>query len=87
MEIQQENNTLKAWAYAETIIGTYNLLLHMDKLRILDPAVNVTPRSLRISRVLLDATVKFSEITQKSKAHGALYMYHTVSPHISIELM
>lgn len=71
----QISSPLKAWAYADTVVGSYNLLLHIDRLRTDNPASNVSQRSLRVSRVLLDATVKFDEMTQKSKVHGALYMY------------
>jgi hypothetical protein len=74
MEIQNDD-TIKAWAYAETVIGTFTMLLHMDKLRTDNTKVHVTPRSLRISRVLVDAVLKFNEITQRSTVHGALYMY------------
>jgi hypothetical protein len=71
----QKDDTIKAWAYAETVIGTFTMLLHMDKLRTDNSKVHVTPRSLRISRVLVDAVLKFNEITQRSTVHGALYMY------------
>ena len=77
---QQTSDALKAWAYGDTVIGIYNLILHMDKLRTVGSNnnhvnSNVTPRSLRLSRLLLDVTVKFDETTRSEKQHGAIYMY------------
>lgn len=71
----QNGHPLKSWVYADTIVGVLNIVLQMERLRHGSNVNTVTPRSLRVARLVLDATVRFEELTNKSKVHGSLYMY------------
>lgn len=66
---------LESWAMADTIVGSLNILLQMDKLRQTTEPL-VSERSLRASRLILDTTIAFDETLRTShKYNGLLYMY------------
>lgn len=60
---------------ADTILGSFNILLQMDKLRQATEST-ISERTLRISRLILDTTINFEETLRTSHKHsGLLYMY------------
>jgi hypothetical protein len=66
---------IETWQMADTIVGSLNILLQMDKLRqTTEPTVS--ERSLRAARLILDTTINFDETLRTSHKHnGMLYMY------------
>ncbi|ETN39196.1 uncharacterized protein HMPREF1541_05419 [Cyphellophora europaea CBS 101466] len=67
---------MDSWLCADTIVGTLNILLEMDKLRQSGAEPMVSERSKRAARLILDTTINFDEMLRNSsKPHGALYMY------------
>ena len=60
----------------DTIVGSLNILLQMEKLRQNDDENKVSERSIRVSRLILDTTIDFDETLRTSCKHnGLLYMY------------
>lgn len=73
--MKAKQKPLESWMIADTIIGSLNILLQMDKVRLANEPL-VSERSLRASRQILDTTINFDETLRTGHKHnGLLYMY------------
>jgi hypothetical protein len=74
MEAETEN-PLQSWLYADAIIGSLTVLLHIDKLRQGPGDNTVSERSIRAARMVLDTISKFDVTVGASQHQGGLRTY------------
>jgi hypothetical protein len=73
--MRAKSDPFECWTLADTIVGSLNILLQMDKLRQTTEPM-VSERSLRAARAILDTTIAFDETLRTAhKFNGLLYMY------------
>lgn len=69
------DNPIQSYMYNECLVASLTVMLQMDKLRQQPGSNTVSDRSLRASRMLLDAIVTFDEAVGAKMQHEGLSMY------------